>query len=179
MEQAKIEQLAFLYLCSEHDKRLLLKKEKMPLADFDRLTYLIYHFGFKEYHIKVWMEFAGEFKKEWDCLEALHETGGCVGNIGNTESEIKLHEHLKYAPYEVRMIGLADKLSNIRDIDRDYPVMGEELWNRFRMKEKNTIGWYYKGLRESLREGFEQEEAFREYSYLVDKNFGIDELSHI
>ena len=88
-------------------------------------------------------------------------------------------EHLKYAPYEVRMIGLADKLSNIRDIDRDYPVMGEELWNRFRMKEKNTIGWYYKGLRESLREGFEQEEAFREYSYLVDKNFGIDESSHI
>ena len=51
MEQAKIEQLAFLYLCSEHDKRLLLKKEKMPLADFDRLTYLIYHLGFKEYHI--------------------------------------------------------------------------------------------------------------------------------
>ena len=88
-------------------------------------------------------------------------------------------EHLKYAPYEVRMIGLADKLSNIRDIDRDYPVMGEELWNRFRMKEKNMIGWYYKGLRESLREGFEQEEAFREYSYLVDKNFGIDESSHI
>ena len=64
MEQAKIEQLAFLYLCSEHDKRLLLKKEKMPLADFDRLTYLIYHFGFKEYHIKVWMEFAGEFKNQ-------------------------------------------------------------------------------------------------------------------
>ena len=47
------------------------------------------------------------------------------------------------------------------------------------LKEKNTIGWYYKGLRESLREGFEQEEAFREYSYLVDKNFGIDESSHI
>ena len=38
MEQAKIEQLAFLYLCSERDKRLLLKKEKMSLADFDRLT---------------------------------------------------------------------------------------------------------------------------------------------
>ena len=107
MEQAKIEQLAFLYLCSEHDKRLLLKKEKMPLADFDRLTYLIYHFGFKEYHIKVWMEFAGEFKKEWDCLEALHETCGCVGNIGNTESEITLNElwirdFYKNAPKENR-----------------------------------------------------------------------------
>ena len=43
MEQVKIEQFAFLYLCSEHDKRLLFKKEKMQLADFDRLTYLIYH----------------------------------------------------------------------------------------------------------------------------------------
>ena len=82
--------LEFLYLCSEHDKRLLLKK--MLLADFNRLTYLIYHLGFKEYNIKVWMEFAGDFKKEWDCLEALQETGGCVGDIGNTESEIKFHE---------------------------------------------------------------------------------------
>lgn len=92
MEQAKIEQLAFLYLCSEHDKRLLLKKEKMQLADFDRLTYLIYHLGFKEYHIKVWMEFTGDFKKEWECLNALRETGGSVGNIGSTKSEIRLHE---------------------------------------------------------------------------------------
>ena len=33
MEQVKIEQFAFLYLCSEHDKRLLFKKEKMQLAD--------------------------------------------------------------------------------------------------------------------------------------------------
>ena len=38
-------------------------------------------------------------------------------------------ERLKTAPIEVQMIGLADKLSNMRDIDRDYPVCGEELWN--------------------------------------------------
>ena len=54
-------------------------------------------------------------------------------------------EHLRTASREVQMIGLADKLSNMRDIDRDYPIVGEELWNRFRMKDKNTIGWYYKG----------------------------------
>ena len=107
MEQAKIEQLAFLYLCSEHDKRLLLKKEKMPLADFDRLTYLIYHLGFKEYHIKVWMEFAGNFKKEWAYLEALQETSGRVGNIDSTESEVRLHEmwiqeFCENAPMEIR-----------------------------------------------------------------------------
>ena len=40
-------------------------------------------------------------------------------------------EHLRTASREVQMIGLADKLSNMRDIDRDYPIVGEELWNRF------------------------------------------------
>lgn len=40
-------------------------------------------------------------------------------------------EYIRTAPREVQMIGLADKLSNMRDIDRDYPVAGEELWNRF------------------------------------------------
>lgn len=56
-------------------------------------------------------------------------------------------KRIRCAPYEVQMIGLADKLSNMRDIDRDYPVVGEELWNRFRMKDKKMIGWYYKGIR--------------------------------
>lgn len=81
-------------------------------------------------------------------------------------------ERLKTAPIEVQMIGLADKLSNMRDIDRDYPVCGEELWNRFRMKDKAMIGWYYKGVREALREAFAETEAFAEYCSLIDKNFG-------
>ena len=70
------------------------------------------------------------------------------------------------------MIGLADKLSNMRDIDRDYPLVGEELWNRFRMKSKEIIGWYYKGIRESLREDFSGVPAYEEYCKLVEKNFG-------
>ncbi len=81
-------------------------------------------------------------------------------------------ERLRKAPYEVQMIGLADKLSNMRDIDRDYPEVGEELWNRFRMKDKNVIGWYYKGVRDSLADSFAGKEAFEEYCKLIDKNFG-------
>ena len=80
--------------------------------------------------------------------------------------------HLKVAPREIQMIGLADKLSNMRDIDRDYPECGEELWNRFRMKDKNVIGWYYKSIRESLEEAMDGTEAYREYCQLVSKNFG-------
>ena len=80
-------------------------------------------------------------------------------------------EKLKTAPWEIRMIGLADKLSNMRDIDRDYPVCGEELWNRFRMKDKNVIGWYYKSVRDSLEKTMKDTEVYGEYCKLIEKNF--------
>lgn len=70
------------------------------------------------------------------------------------------------------MIGLADKLSNMRDIDRDYPVMGDRLWLRFRMQSRLALAWYYKGVRDALRDGFEGTEAYEEYCSLIDKNFG-------
>lgn len=79
---------------------------------------------------------------------------------------------LATAKREVQMIGLADKLSNMRDINRDYPVAGEKLWDRFRMKDKDTIGWYYKGIREALFNDFSGIPAYEEYCQLVEKNFG-------
>ncbi len=80
-------------------------------------------------------------------------------------------EHLQVAPKEIQMIGLADKLSNMRDIDRDYPECGEELWKRFRMKDKSIIGWYYKSVRDSLELSMKDTPAYREYSALIEKNF--------
>ena len=81
-------------------------------------------------------------------------------------------EHIRNAPHEVKLICLADKLSNIRDIDRDYPVLGDELWNRFRMKDKDTIGWYYKGVRDSLEDTLNTLKPYEEYCMLIKKNFG-------
>lgn len=78
---------------------------------------------------------------------------------------------------EVRMIALADKLSNMRDIDRDYPKFGEALWLRFRMQSKAAMGWYYKSIRDVLREDFKDERAFREYCALVGKHFGEEPAS--
>ncbi len=80
-------------------------------------------------------------------------------------------ERIRKAPYEVQVICLADKLSNLRDIDRDYQSIGDELWNRFRMKDKNVIGWYYKGIRDSLKETFQEHLVFKEYCNLIEKNF--------
>ena len=81
-------------------------------------------------------------------------------------------KRLRTAPIEVQMIGLADKLSNMRDIDRDYPVLGDELWGRFRMQSKSALAWYYKGIRDALEENFKGVDAYEEYCRLIDKNFG-------
>ncbi len=80
-------------------------------------------------------------------------------------------ENLKTAPRDIQMIEMADKLSNMRDIDRDYPMYGEDLWNRFNMKDKDKIGWYYKSVRDVLADDFAGIPAFEEYCYLIDKNF--------
>ena len=69
------------------------------------------------------------------------------------------------------MIALADKLSNMRDIDRDYPVLGDELWNRFNMKDRAVIGWYYQGVRDALADVFSGVPAYEEYCRLVAKYF--------
>lgn len=105
-----------------------------------------------------------------------------VANIVAQESEDKSKSwidrktatinHLRVAPIEVKIIGLADKLSNMRDINRDYPVCGEELWKRFRMQSKQMIGWYYKGIQDALKETFAGVPAYEEYCQLVEKNFG-------
>ena len=72
---------------------------------------------------------------------------------------------------DVQKIALADKLSNMRDIDRDYHVLGEELWNHFRMKDKKKIAWYYQGIRNALRDSFGGEPVYEEYCRLIKKNF--------
>lgn len=89
--------------------------------------------------------------------------------VGRKSTTIR---HLKTAPREVQMIALADKLSNIRDIDREYPKVGEEFWNRFRMKSKAAMGWYYIGVKDALQEDFAGIPAYEEYKMLVEKIFG-------
>ena len=64
-------------------------------------------------------------------------------------------EHLRTAPREVQMVGLADKLSNMRDINRDYPVYGEELRHSRRrsgvwMRTKSIVVWLKKILENRL-----------------------------
>ena len=80
-------------------------------------------------------------------------------------------EHLLYAPVEVKMITLGDKLSNIRAIYRDYSVLGDKVWERFNQKDKVEHAWYYRGVAERLGE-LSDTFAYREYVRLMGEVFG-------
>ena len=44
------------------------------------------------------------------------------------------------------MVSLADKLDNARAILRDYRDRGDELWQRFSVKDPEKHLWYYRSL---------------------------------
>ncbi len=126
-----------------------------------------------------------------DCDEVTKEMlcknfGEKVASIVACESEDKSKSwlerkgntinKLREASLEVQMVALGDKLSNMRDIDREYPLEGEPFWNRFRMKDKQMIKWYYEGVRDSLANGLGNTEVFREYCQLIEKNFSSGNL---
>lgn len=81
-------------------------------------------------------------------------------------------EHLKNETcLEIKIIALADKLSNIRSIYHDYQELGESLWQRFHEKRKSEQGWYYKELVKVLSD-LNYTLAWQEYKVLVEQVFG-------
>lgn len=71
---------------------------------------------------------------------------------------------------EEQIICLADKLSNMRAIYRDYNRLDEKLWERFNQKDKNEHFWYYGGIADRLT-CLKETEAYKEYVELLSKTF--------
>ncbi|MGN0158515.1 MAG: HD domain-containing protein [Brotaphodocola sp.] len=60
--------------------------------------------------------------------------------------------HLFSADRDVKILTLADKLSNMRASARDYMAIGEDFWKRFNEKRRESHQWYAKGVIEGLEE---------------------------
>lgn len=76
--------------------------------------------------------------------------------------------------HEARLLALADKLSNIRAIQRDHEMLGNELWDRFNQKDPKMHGWYYGSLAKMFLADPELKDtqACREYADRVRAVFG-------
>lgn len=115
-------------------------------------------------------------------LETIaQEFGPRVAQLVDAQTEDKSlswHERKRHtirtigkASREVKILTLADKLSNARSIFQDYKELGDKLWERFNMKDKHQQGLYYWGLVDAL-EDLAQLEAYQEFKALVAKIFG-------
>ena len=80
-------------------------------------------------------------------------------------------DRLAAAPRDAKIVAIGDKLSNMRAIARDQYIMGDDIWQIFRLHDPKEHEWHYRGLADSLRE-LENTFAFQEFEWLINRVFG-------
>ena len=85
-----------------------------------------------------------------------------------TWDERKTHaiEELAKADKRLKMLIMADKVSNLRSMASDYAQIGDELWNRFNAPV-NKQAWYYSGIQDALYDMQEYPECAAVYWEMV------------
>ena len=92
--------------------------------------------------------------------------------VERKEESLLMLEHTK--DMGVKIMWLADKLSNIRSFYREYMANGDALWQALNQKDPKIQGWYYKTIAKLLSE-LSDTAAYQEYSEIVCKMFGEGE----
>ncbi len=87
-------------------------------------------------------------------------------------------KHLENAEDDVKLLTLADKLSNIRSMKRDYDILGHQLWERFNQKNPQEQYWYYQSVLEAL-EDLKEVSAWQELKRLIGEVFIDGEHCHL
>ena len=90
---------------------------------------------------------------------------------GKGAGEALVRESLKKAktaPIEHKIIMLAEKLSNIRSTYREYQKMGDAVFERFNVKDKESHAWYERGCLDALSE-LKNLPQYSEYAHLVSE----------
>ncbi len=83
----------------------------------------------------------------------------------STIESLKNNEDMNF-----EIVTLADKLSNLRSIYRDYQILGDSLWERFNVKEKEKHKWYYSSIADNIKQ-LKDTREYIEYKELL-KLFG-------
>lgn len=86
--------------------------------------------------------------------------------------KVRTIQGLRTGSREVKLIGLGDKLSNLREISSDYAKIGDKLWERFNCKNKHLQKWYYKAAYNVFLREFGNTQEVREFRILLARTFG-------
>ncbi len=76
-------------------------------------------------------------------------------------------ESVKTAPLNILLVEIADKLSNIWDIEFELRTEGEALWSKFN-RPKEQQKWYYTSLAQVLSERKDNEVVIKRVKYFVE-----------
>ena len=79
-------------------------------------------------------------------------------------------EAVAIASNDVKIVALADKLSNIRAIYRDYQAIGDKVWDLFSVKDAAAHQWHFQGLARALK-SLDATFAYKEFVETIDKVF--------
>lgn len=88
--------------------------------------------------------------------------------------KLRTVSRLRAASREELILTLADKLSNLRAMDRDLAAVGPALWQRFNQTNPSMHKWYYTSIGEALKP-LAEFDAYREYAQLLNRVFGAEE----
>ena len=80
-------------------------------------------------------------------------------------------DRLSNASEPIQMIALGDKLSNLRAINHDFTMLGDQFWQRFTVSDPSMQAWYYLSMVKSL-ENLNKYPAYQEFAELAQKVFG-------
>ena len=103
-----------------------------------------------------------------------------VGNHTEDKSKTWLQRksqglrELAEGSFDLKCLVLADKLSNVRNMHRDYMIEGDEYWDRFNAPFEKQA-WYYNSAVKALEELKDNENTavrYNEFKEIVEKTFG-------
>ena len=73
---------------------------------------------------------------------------------------------------ESKILALADKLSNMRAICRDYRREGDNVFSRFNQSDRRLHAWYYRSCAALIEPELGETDEWRELVRLIDEVFG-------
>ena len=73
---------------------------------------------------------------------------------------------------DVKILWLADKLANLRTIQRALVRDGASVWKKFHQSDPQEQGWYYRSVADLLKEELGDTSAWQEYDALIHDVFG-------
>ena len=85
--------------------------------------------------------------------------------------KLRTVNRLRIAEQDDLMITLADKLSNLRNMDRDLRAEGPQFWQRFNQTNPSMHHWYYASIAGALAP-LKHTDAYKEFVSLIETVFG-------